>query len=139
MTNLLFEKFIKTKFSLWIFSNEKIIFRSKKEGLQPIVDYLKQSGLNNKNIIVFDKIIGNAVALLLVLLKPKKVCTLTISSSGLRIFKKYKINYSALKNVDIIKGKNTQEICPMEKLSAGKSPKDFYKILFAAKRSEEKK
>ncbi len=107
--------------------------------MQPILDYFKKFGLSNKNIIVFDKIIGNAAALLLVLLKPKKVYTLTISSRGLRTFKEYKINYFALKNVDIIKGKNRQEICPMEKLSAGKSPKEFYKILFAAKRSEEKK
>lgn len=119
-------EFKKSHWNFIVYYQGKIIFRSKKHRLLPLINYLKKNN-EKKGIIVFDKTIGRAAALLLTLIKPRVVYTLIISLPALRIFKKHKIKveyFQKVRNI-IEQGK----ICLMEELSKNKKANNFYRVL----------
>ena len=59
-----FEEFAKSDFTLQIFSKNKLVFKSKKEGVRGLVDYIKKYGKHFGDLTIFDRVIGNAAALL---------------------------------------------------------------------------
>jgi len=124
-----FEKFVKSKFCLEIYSREKLIFRSKKEGIQGILKFIKKQKKFPKNLIIFDKKIGNAVALLLVYIKAKEVWGVVGSKLAKKTFKKFDIKFYFLKTIPNILNKNGIDICPLEKLSFLKTPREFYELV----------
>lgn len=143
-----FENFIRSDFGLEIWSKEKLIFRSKKEGIKGLSEFItefsrsenegkeenkvlfaKKNKKSAKDLIIFDKKVGNAIALLSVYIGAKEVFGVVGSKSAKKTFKKYKIKFHFLKTILRILNKKGTDICPLEKLSFLKTPKEFYDLV----------
>jgi len=124
-----FEKFLKSSFELEIWSRGKIIFRSKKPGIKGLIDFIKKYGSRFKDLIVFDKIVGQGVALLAAYLKTKEVYGKTGSKLAVKTLKKFKIKFYFKKIVPKILNKKRDNLCPIERLSSKKIPKEFYNLV----------
>ena len=124
-----FEKFLKNDFGLEIWHQGKIIFRSKKEGISGLLDFIKKPGRKVRNLIVFDKKVGNAVALICAYLKAKEVYGATGSNPAKKTLKKFKIKFHFSKTIPNILNKDETNICPMEKMSLGNTPAEFLDLL----------
>lgn len=121
-----FEKFLKSSFELEIWSKEEIIFRSKKPGIKGLIDFIKKYDQKFRGLMIFDKIVGQGVALLSIYLKAKEVYGKVGSKLATRTLKKFKIKFYFKKIVPKILNKKKDNSCPIEKLSLNKTPKEFY-------------
>ncbi|HRY52577.1 MAG TPA: DUF1893 domain-containing protein [Candidatus Portnoybacteria bacterium] len=116
----------------WAFAlvkENKIIYRSKKQRLLPLLFCLKNYKAQMRGAMVFDKVVGRAAALLLVCGGVKKVITPLISRNALQVLARggAEVKYQKIvKNILNMKG---DDLCPMEKLSQGKKAEEFAKIM----------
>jgi len=124
-----FEKFAKSDFGLEIWAGGKAVFSSKKEGIKGILEFIKKKKRTTKDLIVFDKKVGNAVSLLCVYLKAKKVYGVVGSQSAGKTLKKNKIKFHFSKTIPNILNKYETDLCPMEKMSLKKTPEIFLDLL----------
>ncbi len=127
----IFENFLKSSFELKILSGKKLIFISKKRGVQGLVKFIKKYGRKFKDLMIFDKKVGRGAALLAVYLNAKVVYGKIGSQSAVRALKKAKIQYCFEETVPNILNREKNDICPIEKVSAGKTPESFYKLVKA--------
>jgi hypothetical protein len=112
-----------------VYHKGKLIFKSKKEQLRPLLDYIDEFSPRVKEVVIFDRIVGNAAALLL-----KKAFCLEIysplgSEFAARTLSEQGIRYHFSRTVPYITNKAGDDICPMEKLSLGKDPEEFFQHL----------
>lgn len=121
--------FSKSAWNLIIYDNKTIIFQSKARGLKPLIIFIKKSDRKYKNLVVYDKIIGRAAALLLAYIKTSKVYTPIISHVGILVLKKYKISFEAEKRVKYIMGKASKAMCQWEILAKNQTPKKFWQLV----------
>jgi len=124
-----FEKFVKGKFGLEIRSKNKLIYRSKKENIFGLLEFIKKYGRRSRNLIIFDRKVGNAVALLCAYLKVKEVYGATGSNPAKKTLKKFKIKFHFSKTIPNILNKDETDICPMEKMLLGNTPAEFLDLL----------
>lgn len=124
-----FQKFLKSGWGLEICRWNEIIFRSKKSGVRGLLDFVNEQGEKREGVIIFDKIVGRAIALLAAYLKAKEVYGGTGSELGDRTLEKYKIKFYFQKIVPNILNRDKTDLCPMEKLSLDKTPEEFYNSL----------
>ncbi len=124
-----FEKFLKSSWGLELWLGNEIIFRSKKSGVRGLLDFISEQGEKREGIIIFDKIVGQAVALLAAYLKAKEVYGVTGSELATKALGKYKIKFYFSETVPKILNQDKTGPCPMEKLSIDKTPEEFYKCL----------
>jgi hypothetical protein len=112
-----------------VYHKGKLIFKSKKERLSPLLDYIDGFVPQVKDVVIFDRIVGNAAALLL----QKAYCLEIYSPLGsefaARTLSEQGIRYQFLKTVPYILNQAGDDICPMEKLSLGKNPEEFFQHL----------
>ncbi|HLN19369.1 MAG TPA: DUF1893 domain-containing protein [Patescibacteria group bacterium] len=123
------EKFNETRWTFVVIKNNKITYRSKKEGLKPLLFCLKEKKDLLRNSTVYDKIVGRAAACLMIYGKVKSVITPVISRSALRELEKYQIKINYQKTTGKIMNQGGDDICPMEKLSKNKNPDEFARIM----------
>lgn len=124
-----FERFTKGKFALEIRQKEKIIFRSKREGVGGLLMFIQKHGRSRRDLIIFDKIIGKAAALLFAYLGAKEVYGVIGSKEAAKTLRKFKIKFYFRKTVENILNKAKTGSCPMEKLSRTKTPEELYNLL----------
>jgi len=125
--------FARGKWDLQVFKEGEIIYQSDESGIKPVVDFIKKSGTpllsaQEKNLIIYDKIVGQAVALLFVLLKVKKMYGVIGSRKAEEVLKKHQIPYLFLKTVPYITNRDKSGPCPFEEMAEGKSPEEFWKL-----------
>ena len=89
-------------------------YYSCDSGIKPVIFKLNENINYFKNLIVADKIVGKASAMLLVLSGVKEVETQILSLSGKDIFDKYHIEYHYEELVDYIINRKGNGMCPME-------------------------
>ena len=123
------KEFSQGKWSFIVYHHDKVIFRSQASDLKPVIAYKKRFGKKHKKLIVYDKIVGRATALLLVLLKPAKVLTPLASQGGVFVLKKYKIKFDALKTAKYLMGVASGQMCQWEKLAQKKTPLSFWNLV----------
>lgn len=121
--------FTKTNWVFALVKDNKIVYRSKKQGLAPLVFCLKRRKKDLAGALVYDKVIGRAAALLLIYGKTQAVVTPLITKEAIGLLKKNKIEVEYIKTADKVLNAKKDDLCPMEKLSAGKNPKEFAGIL----------
>ena len=80
---------------------------------------------------VFDKVVGRAAALLMIYGGVKKVMTPLISRGALIVLKRGGAKVEYQKIVKCILNVKGDDLCPMEKMSRGKSSKEFAGIMKA--------
>lgn len=107
----------------------KIFYESRERNLIPIVNYINHFGWYNKNLILYDKYIGYAAALLISKLHPMLTITPILTIGALRYFKKKKIKFQAEKSVPHLMGLASRGTCKWEKLAYGKSATILWKLV----------
>ncbi|UCE25286.1 MAG: DUF1893 domain-containing protein [Candidatus Zixiibacteriota bacterium] len=124
-----YERFLNSKWSLVITESDRIIFRSRATAIKPLIRYLKQHHKPGRQVIIYDKYVGRAAALLMVLIKPVKVFTPVISFGGEETLKEFQVPYKAQKRVEYLMGMASDEMCRWEKMTIGKTPEEFRDML----------
>jgi len=125
----LFARFVNSSDTFRVYHQGKLIFKSKKEQLRPLLDYIDEFSPQVQGVVIFDRIVGNAAALLL-----KKAFCLEIysplgSEFAARTLSEQGIKYHFSQTVPYIINKAGDDICPMEKLSLGKGSEEFFQHL----------
>ncbi|NOY88441.1 MAG: DUF1893 domain-containing protein [FCB group bacterium] len=125
-----FEKFVKSRWSLVIIGKGKIIFKSQASGIKPLVTFIKKDeGNNDQDLVIYDRYIGRAAALLMVLINPSKVYTPVISEGGRDALEEYKITYFAQQQVKYLMGYASDKMCRWEKMAMNKTPQELWEVL----------
>ena len=92
---------------------DKIIL-SKDKGIAPILKFIN-AGENLENFSLADRIVGKAVAMLVVYSKIREVYAEVLSEKGEEVLKKHNIKYSYKTLTENIINRKGDDICPMEK------------------------
>jgi hypothetical protein len=124
-----FEKFVKNGWGLELWLGNDLIFRSKKSGVQGLLDFINEQGTDREGIVIFDKIVGQAVSYLAAYLKAGEVYGITGSKLAGKALDKFGIKFHFQNTVPNILNKDGTDLCPMEKRSGGKTPEEFYQSL----------
>ncbi len=61
-----FEEFLSSSDTLRVYKDGRLLFSSKKSMLMPLVEYIENGADGNRDVVIFDKMVGNAAALLAV-------------------------------------------------------------------------
>jgi len=125
----LFHDFLMSEDSLWVYDGNKLIFKSNKDSLQPLLEYIDRLVPYPSKVRIFDKIMGNAAALLSVKAGCQEVYSPLGSELAIQTLDNYHIEYHFAEVVPYIQKRNKQGMCPMEELSISKSPEEFYEVL----------
>ena len=125
----LFDDFLISEDSLRVYDGDRLIFKSSKDGLQPLLEYIDVFTPYPGKIRIFDKIMGNAAALLSVKAGCQEVYSPLGSELAAQTLSSYHIEYHFAEVVPYIQRRNQQGMCPMEELSISKSPEEFYEVL----------
>lgn len=125
----LLDDFLISEDSLRVYDGDRLIFKSSKDGLQPLLEYIDVFTPYPGKIRIFDKIMGNAAALLSVKAGCQEVYSSLGSELAIQTLSSYHIEYHFAEVVPYIQKRNQQGMCPMEELSISKSPEEFYQVL----------
>lgn len=129
MNNDLYKSFLASDDTLHIFDGATLIFSSSKERLLPLMEYIATRTGNRNSVTVFDKVMGNAAALLSVKVDAQEVFSPLGSELAVKTLDKYGIIHHLDATVPFILRADGVRMCPMEELSIGKGPEEFYREL----------
>ena len=124
-----FGEFLTGVDTLRIYEGAQLIFSSNKDRLLPLLDYIQQDTNHHQNLVVFDKVMGNAAALLSIIAGCWEVYSPLGSQLAIKTFDIYSIEYHLTEIVPYIQNSTGDDMCPMEKLSIDKSPEEFYEAM----------
>jgi len=122
-------EFLTSDDTLRIYQGDQLIFSSAKDRLLPLLEYLDRFAADHQRVIIFDKIMGNAAALLSIKADCQEVFSPLGSQFAIKTLDEYGIKYHLNKIVPYIQKADGEEMCPMEKLSLDKGPKEFYQVM----------
>jgi hypothetical protein len=122
----LYRAFLNSDDTLRIYRDEALIFSSTKDRLLPLMEYLADV-TSEESVTIFDKIMGNAAACLTVKAKAREVYSPVGSEIAIKTLEKFNIKYHLDKVVPYIIRDDGKGMCPMEELSIGKTPEEFYR------------
>jgi hypothetical protein len=125
----LFNEFLVSADSLQVYKDSKLLFSSSKDRLLPLLEYIERFAPHHRQVVVFDKIMGNAAALLSVEASCREVYSPLGSQLAVKTLEKYGIKYHITEIVPYIQQPNGEDMCPMEKLSLDKGPEEFYEVI----------
>jgi len=127
--NTLFDKFLTSNNTLRVYEDGKLIFASDKDRLLPLMEYIDKFASNHRDVVIFDKIMGRAAALLCIKANCREVYSPLGSNLALKVLEGKDIKYHLGQIVPYIQKPNQKDMCPMEKLSLGKKPEEFYQLI----------
>lgn len=128
-TMSLFSDFLESEDTLWIYDSREMLFRSDKDRLLPLLEYIATCAHNLRPVSIFDKIMGNAAALLSVKARGKEVYSPLGSQLAVETLDRYGIKYHLSEIIPYIQKPGQEDMCPMEKLSRHKEPEEFYRAV----------
>ena len=129
MYSRLFNEFLTSGDSLRIYEGDKLVFASSKDRLLPLLEYIDRFAAYHQQVVIFDKVIGRAAALLCARADCREVCSPLGSQLAIKALDEYGIKYHLTKIVPYIKQLDRDDMCPMEKLSLDKGPEEFYEAI----------
>ncbi len=129
MRKLIFNQFLRSGDSLRVYEGDRLIFSSIEDRLAPLLEYIYRFAPRRQQVVIFDKIMGNAAALLSIKAGCREVYSPLGSQFAVITLEKYGIRHNFDQIVSYIKQDSREEMCPMEKLSRGKDPEEFYAAL----------
>jgi hypothetical protein len=131
----LYNQFLASENALQVYEAEKQLFASDKEMLTPLLEYIETLAPYHRKVVIFDKIMGNAAALLSVIAKCGEVYSPLGSELAIKTLDKHGIRHHITRIVPYIQKPSMAEICPMEKLSIDKEPEEFFRVVKLGRRS----
>jgi hypothetical protein len=117
--------------TLRVYEGNHLIFSSSQERLLPLLEYIDRFAARHQQVVIFDKVMGNAAALLSIMAGCREVYSPLGSQLAVKTLEKYKIKYHLVETVPYIKRADGREMCPMEKLSIDKEPEEFHEAICA--------
>jgi len=129
MSKDLYEDFISSEDTLRIYEGGKLAFSSRKDRLLPLMEYIAAGKSGGGEAAVYDKVMGNGAALLAVKINAREVYSPLGSELAVKTLEKYGIRHRLDEIVPRIKRPDGRGLCPMEALSIGKEPEEFYLAL----------
>ena len=128
MYTRLFNRFLTGSDTLQVYKGSRLLFASNKDRLLPLLEYIDRFA-NYHQVVIFDKIVGNAAALLAVKASCREVYSPLGSQLAIKTLDKYHIKYHLTETVPCIQKPNGEDMCPMEKLSMNREPEEFYELI----------
>ena len=132
----IFREFLASDDTLRVYKDDRLLFASGEDRLLPLLEYIDKFASCEEAVTVFDRVVGNAAALLLV----KILCTEVYSPLGSELaaqtLSNHGISYHFTETVSCIQNDSGEDMCPMEKLSMGKQPEEFYQVLMRRRQSK---
>jgi len=129
MNRRAFDEFLASGDTLRVCKGEALLFASRKGGLLALIEYIDGFAADHQGVVILDKVMGNAAALLSI----KAGCQGVFSPLGSRFaiatLEKYDIRYRLDQVVSYIQQAHGEGMCPMERLSMGKGPEEFYALI----------
>ena len=122
----LFSEFLVSDDTLRVYCGDKLVFASSKDGLLSLLEYTSKFSHCREDITAFDRIVGNAAALLLIRISCREVYSPLASRLAVKALRYFNISYHFTEIVPYIRGSGQEDMCPMEKLSLSKNPEEFY-------------
>lgn len=129
MYTRLFNQFLTSDDTLRVYEGDQLIFSSDRDRLLPLLEYIDRFAPDHQQVIIFDKIMGNAAALLSIKAGCREVFSPLGSQFAIKTLDKYGIKYHLSKVAPCIQKPDGEDMCPMEKLSIGKEPEEFYEAM----------
>jgi len=120
--------FMESADTLWVCQASRLVFRSEKKGIAPLLEYIEQFTAAWGGTTIYDRVIGNAAALLLKKVSCKKVYGIIGSELAIETLKRLRIPYSFRTVVPNIINRTGNDMCPFEKASLGKETEEFYQL-----------
>ena len=124
----LFNRFLTGSDTLQVYKGSKLLFASNKDRLLPLLEYIDRFA-HYHQVVIFDKIMGNAAALLAVKASCREVYSPLGSQLAIKTLDKYHIKYHLTETVPYIQKANGEDMCSMEKLSMNRDPEEFYELI----------
>jgi len=124
----LFNEFLTGDDTLQVYEHCTLVYSSEKDRLLPLLEYIDGLSGNPPQVVILDKVIGNAAALLCVIANCREVYSPLGSQLAVRTLDKYGIKYHFSETVPYIQ-QPSKEMCPMEKLSLEKTPEEFHETM----------
>jgi hypothetical protein len=120
-------KLLEKDLNLVIVKNGKVIFETKKQGINGFLQAIKELNKNLVGSSAADKIIGVAAAMLCVYAGVNSVFALIISEEGIKVLEDNNITYIFKKKVLNILNRDKNDVCPFEKSALNsRNPGDAY-------------
>ena len=129
MYTQLFNLFLISDDTLQVYKDSKLLFSSDKDRLLPLLEYLDKFANSHQQVTIFDKIVGNAAALLSIEARCQEVYSPLGSQLAIKTLEKYGVKYHITDLVPYITQPDKEDMCPMEKLSLDKGPAEFYEAM----------
>ncbi|MDD5039040.1 MAG: DUF1893 domain-containing protein [Dehalococcoidales bacterium] len=129
MIQHLFDEFIASSDTLRVFAGGQLVFASARERLLPMMEYLSTLAPHHRDVVILDKVMGNAAALLAARAHCREVYSPLGSELAVKTLDACGIKHNITETVPYILKPDGSEMCPMEKLSIGKNPDEFYRAL----------
>ena len=129
MYSSLFDEFLVSSDTLRVYKDDALLFSSSKDRLLPLLEYIDRAAPYHQQVVIFDKVMGNAAALLSVKVSCQEVYSPLGSQLAVKTLDKYGIKYHITEVVPYIQKPNEEDMCPMEKLSINKAPEEFYEVI----------
>jgi UDP-3-O-acyl-N-acetylglucosamine deacetylase len=124
------QKLISEDLSLVIVKNQKVIFKTKKQGVSGFLQAIEKLNQNLAKSSIADKIVGVAAAMLCVYSDVSAVFAQTISEGGIKVLENNNILHQFEKNVSYILNRNKTDVCPFEKKAIScTNPREAYENL----------
>ena len=125
----LFSAFLSSDDTLRIYRDDTLVFSSEKDRLLPLMEYiaLPRKDAGEQPVTIFDRIMGNAAALLAVKVNCREVYSPLGSELGIKTLERFGIDYHLSEIAPYIMRPDGKGMCPMERLSIGKEPDEFYR------------
>jgi hypothetical protein len=123
------DEFLRSGDTLRVYEDNHIIFSSNKKRLLPLLEYIDRLAAHHQQVVIYDKLMGNAAALLSIKAGGRAVYSPLGSQLAVKTLEKYGIKYHLVEVVPYIKRDDGRDMCPMEKLSIDKEPEEFYGLV----------
>jgi len=116
--------------SLVIVKKGKVIFETKKPGINGFLQAIENLDKNLVKSSVADKIVGVAAAMLCVYAGVSSVFAMTVSDPGIKVLEDNKITYRFANKVSNIMNHSKNDVCPFEKvaIASGSSEEAYGKL-----------
>ncbi len=126
---VLFNEFLSGSDTLRVYKDDRLLFSSNRDRLFPLLEYIDQFAPYQQPVVIFDKVMGNAAALLSIKAGGRKVYSPRGSQLAIETLDKYGIKYYLTEIVPYIQKPGGQGMCPMENMSLDKGPEEFYQVM----------
>ncbi|MFC1893115.1 DUF1893 domain-containing protein [Chloroflexota bacterium] len=126
MNNATYEQFVSSTDTLRVYEDDVLVFCSSKERLLALLEYIEASASTHQGVVILDKVMGNAAALLAIKARCREVYSPLGSALAIETLDKYTIKHYIEQVVPYVQKDHQGEMCPMERLSIGKNPEEFY-------------